>query len=225
MGNCLSHVDLILAPSRFTAGRHQEWLAAHDIQVPLEVVPEYVPAPVDPAPLPQGLPPRYFLYVGRLARAKGILDLAAVFARRRELPLVVVGRGEEETTLRGLGLPNVHLMGWVPRQELGGYYAGATGLVFPSLCAETFGLAAAEALSYGAPVVARRAGGVTDVVDGKVGFLYDTAAELEAALDRLWTGPDVRRRMSARARERYLNNYTPEVYLRNYLGAISRARR
>ncbi len=225
MGKCLSHVDLILAPSEFTAGRHREWLADHDIQVPLEVLPEYVPVPEKAVSTPSGLPPRYFLYVGRLARAKGILDLAATFARRPRLSLVVVGRGEAEDELRRLALPNVHLRGWVPRQELGGYYAAATGLVFPSRCAETFGLAAAESLSYGTPVIARRAGGVADVVDDTVGFMYDTAAELEAALDQLWTGPDMRRQMSDSALERYRRNYAPEVYLRNYLGAITRARR
>jgi len=218
-------VDLILAPSEFTADRHRQWLAEHGLQVPLSVLPEYAPPPAAPGPRPAGLPPRFFLYVGRLAQAKGILDLAPVFARRPEMPLVVVGTGEAEEALRRLHLPNVHLRGWVSRQELGGYYEAATGLIFPSRCAETFGLTAAEALAHGTPVIARRAGGVEDVVNKEVGFLYATESELEAALDHLWTATESRRQMSGRARERYRRHFAPEIYLRNYLGALTRARR
>jgi len=223
MARCLAHVDQVLAPSRFTAGRYQAWMDEQGVEVPVEILPGFAPAPHPAAARASDLPDRYFLYVGRLTAAKGVLDLADIFARRPEWSLVVVGAGEARGDLERRGLPNVRLRGWVGPAELSACYARAEALVFPSRCAETFGLTAAEAMAHGIPVVARRAGGVEDVVSPEVGFLCAGIGDLEAGLDRLWKQPDLRARMGGCGRQRYRDHYTPAIYREGYLAAVERA--
>jgi glycosyltransferase involved in cell wall biosynthesis len=224
MGRCLRNVDLVLAHSRFTADRHEQWMARNQVQVPLDILPGYAPAPVQ-GKLPDGLPERFMLYVGRLTAAKGVLDVADAFRRLPDIPLVIVGTGELEETLRCRGQANIHLAGWVSRSDLGAIYAAATALVFPSRCAETFGLTAAEALSHGTPVVARPAGGVADVVSEDVGVIYNSERELIAAVRTLWHDPKLRHRLSENAAQRYEQLYTPQAYLQGYLERVERLRR
>jgi len=192
--------------------------------VPLEILSGYAPKPLQ-GQLPDGLPERFLLYVGRLTAAKGVLDVADAFHKMPDIPLVIVGSGELEATLRSRPQANIHMAGWVSRGDLGAIYAAATALVFPSRCAETFGLTAAEALSYGTPVVARPAGGVVDVVSEDVGVIYESERELIDAVSGLWRDPELRQRLSRNAVQRYEQNYTPEAYLEGYLERVERLRR
>lgn len=222
MGRCLEQVDLILSPSRFTAERHRRWMHENGVRVPLEILGEYsspLRVTEDWSSSPP-LPERFFLYVGRLTPSKGILKLVDVFARRPDWALVVVGEGESVSTVRARGLANVHLAGPVPRDDLGNYYARAVALVIPSLGAETFGLAASEALSCGTPVITSSSGGTDEIVTGEVGYVYRTEAQLLEALTILWSDLDTRRRLAVGARNHYEAHYTPERYLEGYFAAI-----
>ena len=145
------------------------------------------------------------------------------FARRRDLPLVVVGEGEARAEMEARLLPNATFVGRVPREELGAYYRAAAGLVFPSVCAETFGLSACEALSCATPVVSSRCGGTEDLIDDEVGYLYENQDQLVAALDRLWRDPAHAEALGARGRARYEATYTRELYLERYLAGVSEA--
>lgn len=223
MARCLSEVDVILAPSEFTAARHRAWMDEAKIDVPLRVVPEYsIPLP-ELGPAPGDLPERFFLYVGRLSRVKGIDRLLAAFAKRPDYPLVVVGQQDSAREAVLEAPANARLVGRVPREELRSYYASARALVFPSACAETFGLAAAEALSCGTPVISSRCGGTEEIVTEEVGRLYADESQLLAQLDMLWTDGELCERLGRAARARYLANYTPEAYLARYMDTIDAA--
>jgi glycosyltransferase involved in cell wall biosynthesis len=222
---CLAEVDALLAPSRFTAARHAAWMKAAGVDVPLEVLPEYAPPFDDPANRPTDVPDRYFVYVGRLSREKGVGDLLAAFAQRPDYPLVVIGDGPMAEELRSSATSNVRWLGRVPRERLGAYYRAATALVFPSVGAETFGLTAVEALSCGTPVIATAAGGVEDVVTADVGFVFAGVDALVATLDRVWSRPEEARGLGAQGRARYLSTYTAAAYLERYFAAVARADR
>lgn len=223
MGRCLSNVDLVISPSEFTASRHREWMQAASVDVPMRVIPEYS-VPLDGGgPLPADLPERFFLYVGRLSKAKGVDSLLRSFAQRPDYPLIVVGEPDGGGPLPTAG-PNVRFTGHVPREQLGAYYAAAEALVFPSICAETFGLTAAEALSCGTAVIARASGGVRDVVAPEVGTLYSDEPGLLRDLDRIWSDPELAQRMGLAGRKRHEQRYTPDLYLRRYLGALEETR-
>jgi glycosyltransferase involved in cell wall biosynthesis len=138
--------------------------------------------------------PPYVLFAGRLSAEKGIRELVAATGG---LPLVVAGDGplrDEVPRARGM----------LSRDELEPLLAGAAIVVVPSR-REGFGLAAAEAMAHGKPVVASAVGGLPDlVVDGETGLLVppgDVEA-LRAALERLLADRDLRRRFGAAGRER-----------------------
>ena len=71
-----------------------------------------------------------------------------------------------------------------------------------------------EAMAAGVPIVATRVGGVPEiVVDGEHGFLVEppaTPASVVAALGRLLTAPELRRRMGDCGRERVERKFTAE---------------
>jgi colanic acid/amylovoran biosynthesis glycosyltransferase len=162
-------------------------LGARDVRV----VPNGIDLPRNVGP--EAEPPQV-LFVGRLTPEKGVAELVEA---TRGLDLVVAGDGPLRSHVPGA-------LGFVPRAELEGLYARAAVAVFPSR-REGFGVACAEAMAHGRPVVASAVGGLRDlVVDGETGFLVpprDPAA-LRAAIERLLADPELRRRLGAAARRR-----------------------
>jgi glycosyltransferase involved in cell wall biosynthesis len=107
----------------------------------------------------------YALVVSRLAPEKGV-DVAIDASRIADLPLVVAGEGPELAELRRrAGDGDVRFVGRVDDRELARLRAGATIALVPSRAAETFGLAAAEAMAAGLPVAASRVGALPELVD------------------------------------------------------------
>jgi glycosyltransferase involved in cell wall biosynthesis len=182
----LRRVAVVLAVSNALA-EEVRLLDARDVRV----VPNGVELPDEVGG--EAEPPEV-LYAGRLAREKGVLELVEA---ARGLPLVVAGDGP----LR----PRVpQARGWVPYEELERLYARAAVVACPSL-REGFGVACAEAMAHGRPVVASAVGGLKElVVDGETGLLVPPAdiGALRAALERLLADAALRRRLGAAARER-----------------------
>jgi glycosyltransferase involved in cell wall biosynthesis len=101
-------------------------------------------------------------------------------------------------------------LGFVPHHELPPLYERAAVVAVPSH-REGFGVACAEAMAYGRPVVASAVGGLLDlVVDGETGLLVpprDVEA-LRAALERLLGDTELRRRLGEAGRERIRQHFT-----------------
>ncbi len=94
----------------------------------------------------------YVLYVGRLAKQKGLDNLIEV---AKELPYVrfkIVGRGEDEERLKKISPKNVEFLGFKKGKELSDIYAHAAVFCLPSL-AETFGIVQIEAMASGCAIV------------------------------------------------------------------------
>jgi glycosyltransferase involved in cell wall biosynthesis len=139
------------------------------------------------------------LFLGRIKRDKGVLDLAQAFVDLQkkipEVVLVLVGpdedglRAEIEEILSGRH-QSLHMVPYTsyPEQIL----AAADIFCLPSY-REGFGSVVIEAGACGVPTVGSRIYGVTDsVVDGETGLLFTAGdiAGLEEALERL-AGNDV----------------------------------
>ena len=148
-------------------------------------VPESVAAPAEPPEV---------LYVGRLSPEKNVDTLVEAVG---DLNLVVAGDGP----LRSL-VP--HALGAVPHREVERLLERATVLVAP--CErEGFGLAAAEAMAFGRPVVAARGGALLELVaDEETGLVVPPrdAPALRAAVERLLADAALRERLGAEARRR-----------------------
>jgi glycosyltransferase involved in cell wall biosynthesis len=122
-----------------------------------------------------GLPEKYFLVVSRLMRVKNI-DLIIQAFNELNLPLIVVGTGNEDEYLRSIGRKNVIFTGFVADEELKGLYKGAEGFVAAAED-EDFGMTIVEAQSYGVPIIALKRGGYTEsVVEGTTGIFFDTTS-------------------------------------------------
>ena len=162
-------------------------LGARDVRV--------IPSGVDvPAEVRREASPPEVLYVGRLSQEKGVLDLVAAAER---MTLVVAGDGPLRDRV-----PDA--LGFVPHHELSALYGRSAVVACPSR-REGFGVACAEAMAHGRPVVASAVGGLLDlVVDGETGVLVPPGdvERLRTALQRLLDDADLRREMGAAARVR-----------------------
>lgn len=130
-----------------------------------------VPNGVDPRRFhPRGAarPGGYLLVVGRLVPYKGVGVLLDALATLRDAPpLLIVGDGPLRSALeRQAGRLGVDatFLGRVPDEALPSLYRGARITVLPSANGqEAFGIALAESLACGTPVVASRLPGVEEV--------------------------------------------------------------
>jgi 1,2-diacylglycerol 3-alpha-glucosyltransferase len=168
------------------------------------------------------LPPRFFLFVGRLVREKGVYDLLDAYAKlapelRAAIGLVLVGEGmaRADLTQRAIQIVpgQVRCAGFVHRDQLASYYALAEAFVFPSHT-DTWGLVVNEAMACGLPVIVSDAAGcaadlVEDGWNGRVVPRGDVA-QLASAMEDLALHSEGRRRMANHSQELILR-YSPEA--------------
>lgn len=200
------HVDAFVVPSRFARARLDELGApVNDAFVVSHVTPTFA---AQPSPSPAGPA----LVVSRLAPEKGV-DLAIEACRIAGVELVVAGEGPERRRLEqlaaagadarvGLGpAGRVRFVGRVADAELARLRAAASVAVVPSRSAETFGLAAAEAMAAGLPVAAMRVGAIPELVPHDWLAPPGDALSLAAVISRLHADRLAGAQAIARARE------------------------
>ena len=128
-------------------------------------------------------------FVGRVAREKGIveaIEIAGIAGRPLRIAAKVAPTGAEREfhdevfapALKAAG-SSVEFLGEVTGAERDELFAGSYAALMPGSWPEPFGLAAIEALACGTPVLARRVGGLPEIIrDGVDGFFGDDATEL-----------------------------------------------
>jgi len=149
------------------------------------------------------------LFLGRLKKDKGVLDLAQAMNRLQsnKVTLLMVGPDEEglEAEIRdtvGRNKGRVEFVPYTPNPEL--YIKAADILCLPSY-REGFGSVVIEAAACAIPAIGTRIYGITDsILDGKTGMLFEKGdvAALSACIDKLALEPHVRHEMGGCARER-----------------------
>lgn len=149
-----------------------------------------------------------FLFVGRLNRDKGVLDLAQSFADlahdRDDVWLVVVGPDEagiyeEFESICGAAILHVVRVDFTPTPEH--FMAASDVFVLPSY-REGFGTVVIEAAACGLPAVVSRIYGLTDAVEENVTGLMHPAGDVAAlhnCLLQLCTNSDLRLDMGSSA--------------------------
>jgi len=168
------------------------------------------------------LPERFFLFVGRMVRDKGIFDLLEAYRLlpadiRRGVGLVFAGDGPDRAQLeRAAELihpGNIVFSGFVQRDDLPAYYGSADLFILPTH-SDAWGLVVNEAMACGLPIICTAAAGcvedlVTDHWNGRIVAPYDVH-QLTAALVELATNIALRSVMGTRSRER-IAAYSPQT--------------
>jgi len=176
----------------------------------------------------------YTLFVGKLARNKGVRTLVEVAGLAGlKIPLIVIGDGPERTFLSEEAARSgrdIRLLGWLDRDEVFRWLNHAESLVFPSNCPETLSRVLIEASALRVPIAAMNTGGTSDIiVDEQTGLLSGTTAELASDLARLAHDADLRKRLGTAAGERAESNFDMPVVLTRmehlYNDVIARHRR
>jgi glycosyltransferase involved in cell wall biosynthesis len=159
---------------------------------------------------------RGFVTVGRLSPEKGVgTALKAWVDAEIPAPYTLVGTGPLEPMVAQSSQVNPAILGvgFQSRESVSDHLAKAEALVFPSECYENFPVTLVESFAMGTPVIASRRGAMPEIVeDGKTGLLF-TAGDPEDLADKIrWatTHPKEMAAMGARARDVFVQKYTPE---------------
>jgi phosphatidyl-myo-inositol alpha-mannosyltransferase len=150
------------------------------------------------------------LFVGRLEKRKGLLDLLRAYQYlQQRVPrsrLIVVGdgplRGKVESFVSSHRLDNVVLAGYVPAEVLPRYYCSADIACFPATGGESFGVVLLEAMAAGLPTVATEIPGYLSVIEAGVDSLTvrpKSSGELGVALTVLARDAYLRRKLGQAA--------------------------
>jgi len=160
-----------------------------------------------------------FLFLGRLTRDKGVLDLAQAFASlaavRPAAVLLLVGPDEERVRPKIESICRAHagklrFAGYTRTPER--YIAAANALCLPSY-REGFPTVIIEAAATGIPATGSRIYGITDaIIEGETGLLHTPADanDLAEKMEMLMKDPALRERLGARARQRAVAEFNQQ---------------
>jgi glycosyltransferase involved in cell wall biosynthesis len=136
------------------------------------------------------------VFVGRVTPEKGIVE-AIEIAAKAQRPLRIAAKigptpHEQEfnervfqPALRAAGR-DVEFLGELSGADRDELVAGSHALLMPGSWPEPFGLVAIESLACGTPVLAKRVGGLDEIIrDGVDGFFGDDVTELAFLVDRV----------------------------------------
>lgn len=165
----------------------------------------------------------YLAFVGRITPEKGIAECIEV-ARDVGMPLRIAAKVYDEhekqhyadVVAPALG-PDVEFLGELGQPERDALYAGAAATLMLGAWPEPFGLVAIESMATGTPVIARRAGALTETIEhGVSGFLVDDATEAALAI-RFAAGLD-----RAQVRRSAIERFSPARMADEYEAAYLR---
>lgn len=159
------------------------------------------------------------LFVGRMTRDKGVLDLVKAFliasSEQANLAFLLVGPDEEglKPHIEAMVKDNsrIHLLGVASKPEV--YMSAADVFCLPSY-REGFGSVIIEAAACGLPAIASKIYGLTDAVeDGKSGSLHPAGdvASLAILLQEFARNSELRLSMGAYARQRAITDFSSDT--------------
>jgi glycosyltransferase involved in cell wall biosynthesis len=191
--DALKNADMLLAPSRFVKNIYSRFIDPKKIMVAdLGIVPSKRSRKKSPRNIRFG-------YVGGLMPHKGIDILLSAFAsiKPNDSQLYLYGDDMSSALAKGYarkysGMNNISFKSIY--HDIGKVLSNIDVMVVPSICDETFSLAAHEALSAQIPVIASRCGAFPEYIrNGVNGFLFPPAdhKRLSAVLEKVIRRPSI----------------------------------
>jgi glycosyltransferase involved in cell wall biosynthesis len=215
-GRSIAEADVVTCVSQYTRQRVGEIYGRTDAHVVPNGIDTGLFRP-DPAKHPPSNRPFRLLFVGNRTRRKGADLLGPIMSR--------LGDGYELRYTGGQRRDEVHIeaanvvpLGQLSLQELADAYNSSHALIFPSRL-EGFGLAVAEAMACGLPVIASRSASLPELVIEERGGILCPVDDVEAfvsAVRRLAGDADLRDAMGAFNRTRVEAEFSLTVMARRY---------
>jgi glycosyltransferase involved in cell wall biosynthesis len=161
-------------------------------------------------------PGSYLAFVGRIHPDKGVHEAIEV-AQRTSLPLKIAGIIQDQAYFDtevepGLDGQRIEFVGPVDAAARDELLGNALASLHLTTIPERFGLAMAESMANGTPVIGRDLGSVREVIaDGKTGFVVNSIDQAVEAVDKV---AHLDRRVS---RERVESNFSVRAMTDGYL--------
>ncbi len=162
----------------------------------------------------------YALYIGRLSKEKGILNLIEAFSNLKNEKLYIAGDGPEreriENIIKDRHLEkNILLLGYLNQDQVKEYLRKARFVVVPSIWYENCPYSILETQAIGKPVIGTNIAGIPELVQDKVNGLtyqYDDIKELEEKMKILFENRSLAEEYGKRAKEIATKEYSKEKY-------------
>jgi len=180
----------------------------------IEIIPNavHLPAPIERSSAVSTDGVR-FLFLGRLAKNKGVFELLEAFATLSRsgnpVRLTIAGNSGVEEVRHWVKVHDldgrVNVPGWVDGEEKARLFRLADVFVLPTYHREGLPVAILEAMSYGLPVIATRVGGIPEVVvENETGLFVEPrdVRGLVEAMRRFASDAQMRHRLGQAGRKR-----------------------
>ncbi|MDX1640823.1 MAG: glycosyltransferase family 4 protein [Balneolaceae bacterium] len=189
------------------------------------VKPNFIEDPVkkNPGLMESNTSKSQFIYVGRISHEKGIEDLLDCWMKHNiEAKLVITGDGPLRKKLekKTAAFSQIQWLGEIPRNDIITSLAESRALIFPTRCFEGLPMILVEAMSVGCPVITSKIGNPRALVDHEVNGLHfepGNTDHLHEQIRFIQQNEEETLKIGKRAREKYLNNFTPEQNYRQLL--------
>lgn len=219
LDRAVDHLDVLLAPSRFTAEMHRTTFPRARIELLPPLFWPELPSSDGTVVRPER---PFFLFAGRLEPIKGADRLVRAFARVRGADLVVVGGGAQAAELAEVAAtnPSVRLTGRLPHNEVLALARSALAVVVPSVGYETFGGVAVEAMALGTAAVVRTLGPLPELVEQGGGLVFGDDEELVVVLQALTDDQSLSKRLSDEA-PGAVSRFSTTAFFRRYFAILA----
>jgi len=172
------------------------------------------------------------IYAGQIIRGKGVDVLLEALAQvKTKFECVILGDGNHKTfceaLAKKLGLADrVVFKGFIPQEELKGYYRECSVVALSSLWPEPIATIGLEVMRYALPIVAFDAGGIKDwLADGENGFLvpWMDRTKFAARIDQLLNDKPLAKKLGEAGLKLVSDRYDFDTYIRDLETMFARA--
>lgn len=160
---------------------------------------------------------RYFLYLGRVDKIKGLEVILRAWKNIKEEELYIVGTGPYEENVKEYvaknNMSNVKLLGFKRKDEVIAIIKNAKAIIIASQWYEGFPMTIVESFSLGVPVIAGDIGNMSSIIEHSANgllFKYNDHEELRKQVE-VFSNGNIMRKLSIGAKESFDKKYCKEI--------------
>ncbi len=167
----------------------------------------------------------YALYIGRLSKEKGILNLIKAFSNVKKGELKIAGEGPEKENIIKFIEENklqhrIKILGFINKDEVKEKIRKCRFVVVPSIWYENCPYSIVEALAIGKPVIGTDIGGIPEIVKNKksgLTYKYDDINQLTNKMEKLYKNKELAKKLGDTAKEQAKKLYSKDVYYKKII--------